>query len=344
MTTPSQIEAARARFQLGEGSDLLRSGPSRFGRAGLLARAAALRATKPLGVREALVDERLLAGLEALAIDTSVAHRGASSFPDALTPAAVADVSTDVGPLFMHADDRVMTPFMRQHGFWEAGEAGFLRAKLAPGATLLDVGANAGYFSVLGSKLVGPTGRVIAVEPEPRNVSLLKANLWRNECDNAIILPVAAYSRRGFLPLRFNDQNRGDHQVARSDGADLLVPCARLDDRLSGIRVDFVKVDTQGVDHEVVAGLSGLIESGPVQIMCEFWLEGMAERGIDPIEVARSYERLGFELALLDETGTPRRASAAEVHAAASAAPEQYANVVLQPPGATPAQAAQPIG
>ena len=130
MTTPAQIQAAKARFQLGEGSNLLRSGPSRFGRPGLLARAAALRATRPLGMREALVDERLLGGLEALAIDTSVGHRGASSFPDPLTPDGVTDVASDVGRLFMHDDDHVMTPFISQHGFWEASETRFLRARL----------------------------------------------------------------------------------------------------------------------------------------------------------------------------------------------------------------------
>lgn len=331
MTTPAQIEAAKARFQLGEGSNLLRRGRSRFGRLGLLARAAALRATKPLGVREALVDERLLGGLEALAIDTSIGHRGASSFPDSLNPGVVVDVATDVGPLFMHADDRVMTPFIRHHGVWEASEARFLRATLARGATLVDVGANVGYFSVLGSELVGPTGRVIAIEPEPRNVSLLKANLWRNGCDNTVILPIAAYRDRGFLPLSFNEDNRGDHQVARHGSVDLLVPCARLDDLLADIHVDFVKIDTQGVDHDVVEGLSGLIQSDRVPIMCEFWLDGLEERGVDPLEVAGSYERLGFELALLEEAGTTRRASAAEVHAAAAAEPERFVNVVLEP-------------
>jgi FkbM family methyltransferase len=331
MVTRAQIEAARARFQLAEGTEELRLGPSRFGRAGLIARNAVLRVTRPLAVREALLDERLLIGLEALAMDTAVSNRAASSFPERLSQESVTDVTTRIGNLYMHADDRVMTPFMRQHHVWEEGETAFLEAAVRPGATFVDVGANIGYFSVLGARLVGSEGRVIAIEPERRNISLLKANLWRHGCDNSVILPIAAYRERGFVPLRLNEENRGDHQVGWDAGASALVPCARLDELLGGVAVDVVKVDTQGVDHDVIAGLSGLIRRGRAPtIMCEFWLEGMAARRIHPQGVAEGYERLGFELSLLDEDGSLRAASPLDVVAAAEAATTGFVNVVLR--------------
>jgi FkbM family methyltransferase len=331
MATRAQIESAKARTQVVEGPQQLRSGPSRFGRAGLLARSAVLRLTKPLAVRESLVDEHLLVGLEALAVDTAVSHRAASSFPEPLTPELVVDVPTELGPLFMHASDRVMTPFVQAHGFWEASETRFIRDALREGMTFIDVGANTGYFSVLGSRLVAATGRVFAVEPERRNIALLKANLWRHGCDNAVILPIAAHRQRGFLPLRLNDENRGDHQVGWSDEASALVPSARLDDLLAGVSVDVAKVDTQGVDHDVIDGLSGLFPPGrPATIMCEFWLEGMAERDIDPDEVLRGYQRLGFDLGLLEEDGSVRVASAPDIVAAAAGWEGLYVNVVLR--------------
>lgn len=330
--TRAQIEAARARYQLGQGSEELRSA-SRFGRAGLLARAALFRLTKSLAVRESLMDERLVVGLEALAIDTSVSHRGVSSFPDPLSSQLLSDVAAVGGRLYMHATDAVMTPFIREHGIWEADETAFIESVLRPGSTFVDVGANIGYFSVLASALVGPEGRVFAVEPEQRNVALLRANLWRNQCGNAVVLPVAAYRERGFLPLRLNEENRGDHQIGWENAASALVPCARLDDLLTGVPVDFVKIDTQGVDHDVIAGLSGLVDEHPsLTVMCEFWLEGMAERQIDPHEVATGYERLGFDLALLGEGGALRRASPGDVVAAAGSEPGQYVNVVLRRP------------
>jgi FkbM family methyltransferase len=331
MATRAQIEAERAHFQLVEGTAQLQSSPSRFGRAGLLARQVVLRLTKPLAVRESLVDRRFLVGLDALALDTAVSHRAASSFPEPLAPDLVADLPSELGPLYMHADDRVMTPFLQTHGFWEASETRFLRATLHEGATFLDVGANIGYFSVLGSKLVGAAGRVFAVEPERRNLALLKANLWRHGCDNSVVLPIAAHRQRGFLPLRLNEENRGDHQVGWGEQAAALVPCARLDELLAGVTVDVAKVDTQGVDHDVIDGLSGLFGSErPATIMCEFWLEGMAHRDIDPNEVLRGYQGLGFELGLLEDDGSVVSASPSEIVAAAAAWAGLYVNVVLR--------------
>jgi FkbM family methyltransferase len=293
-----------------------------------------LRATQPLAVRQAQLDERLLAGLDAVAFATSVAQRGTSAFPEPLEPGLTTDVSTSMGDLFVHAADRVMTPFIHEHGFWEASETAFLRRVLTPGATFVDVGANIGYFSVLASALVGGSGRVIAVEPERRNLALLKANLWRNGCGNAIVLPIAAYRHTGFLPLVLNEDNRGDHQVGWHDGASALVPCARLDDLLGGLDVDVIKIDTQGVDHDVIAGLLRLIRR-PVRptILCEFWLEGMERRGVDPGQVATGYRELGFELALLRDELGPYPASPAEVVAAARAEASRYVNVVLRSPG-----------
>ncbi len=290
-----------------------------------------LRATRPLAVRQSQVDERLLAGVDAVAFATSVAQRATSAFPEPLPPDTTSDVSTEIGDLFMHAADRVMTPFIREHGFWEAAEAAFLRRILKPGHTFLDIGANVGYFSVLASPLVGQSGRVVAVEPEQRNLALLKANLWRNGCGNAVVLPIAAHRHTGFLPLRLDEENRGDHQVGWREGASVLVPCARLDDLLGDLPVDVIKIDTQGVDHDVIAGLSGLLTRATrPTILCEFWLEGMERRGVDPWQVAVGYQELGFALALLRDELGEHPASAAEVVEAAAAEAGRYVNVVLR--------------
>ena len=107
--------------------------------------------------------------------------------------------------------------------------------------------------------------------------------------------------------------------------------CARLDELLAGVPVDVAKVDTQGVDHDVIDGLSGLFgPDRPATIMCEFWLEGMAQRDIDPHEVLRGYQGLGFELGLLEDDGVNRSALPSEIVAAAAAWAGLYVNVVLR--------------
>src|SRR5262245_6668785 len=51
---------------------------------------------------------------------------------------------------------------------------------LAPGDVFVDLGANEGYFTVLGAKLVGPSGRVIAIEPQDRLAGVIEENLRLN--------------------------------------------------------------------------------------------------------------------------------------------------------------------
>lgn len=279
------------------------------------------------------MDASIVAALSALAFETTVGNRSSSSFPSPLEPEAVVDVATVVGDLYLHAEDKVMTPWIAERREWEPAETLFLQRSLAAGETFVDVGANVGYFSVLGSKLVGPEGSVISVEPEERNIGLLKANLWRNDCTNAIVLPLAAGSSRRFLPLSFNESNRGDHQAGGSAPPNRLVPSASLDALLGDRTVEFVKIDTQGYDHEVIAGLEHVLHrDGPI-VLSEFWVAGLHERGIDPRTVADAYSDSGYQMHLLDERAELRLIGPEELVETASTVPPRYVNVVLSPPG-----------
>jgi FkbM family methyltransferase len=200
---------------------------------------------------------------------------------------------------------------------------------------MLDVGANVGYMTALAARAAGSEGLVIAVEPAPDNLALLRANVWLNRLENVRVLPIAAWSRRDLLPLRFNPDNRGDDQVGASGAPDpasaRLVPAAPLDDLLGGLSVDVVKVDTQGSDHEVIEGLSATLDASPeAVILAEFWLDGLAERGIDPRHVLRGYRGKGLSIALLREDGQARAASDDEVVAACEAWEGRFVNLVLR--------------
>src|SRR5215831_1636534 len=72
-----------------------------------------------------------------------------------------------------------------------------LRTLVKQSATVFDVGANIGFYSVLFSKWVGQDGRVIAYEPDPTNIKLLRRNLALNCCDNVIVRPVALTKTSG---------------------------------------------------------------------------------------------------------------------------------------------------
>src|SRR4051794_22516198 len=65
-------------------------------------------------------------------------------------------------------------------GVWEPALTAWLRPRLLPGRTFVDVGANIGYFSLLAARLGGATSRVVAVEALPATFALLKDNVARN--------------------------------------------------------------------------------------------------------------------------------------------------------------------
>jgi FkbM family methyltransferase len=307
------------------------AGPSRFGRPGLLARRALRRGLRPVLVREAdfqrlterAMDERALeARLWALASDQTAA-------------AAAVAAETDVGSLLLHADDRVMTPLIQRDGHWEQDEGTWLRETLRRGDTFVDCGANVGYFSLLGSRAVGPEGSVVAVEPEAGNLRLLRGNLWLNGCDNVWVVPAAASDGRGMVALRRSATNWGDHQIhAEASGDDVLVPCLPLDEVLDGLRVDAVKIDTQGADHLVVAGLRRTFAANAhAPALIELWLDALIERGVRPADVLAGYRAFGRPLGLLAPGGTVTAAGDAEIIAAAEAAQDHWVNLVLGPAG-----------
>jgi FkbM family methyltransferase len=222
----------------------------------------------------------------------------------------VDEVQSVVGRLLVSRGDRVIGSVLRSCGEWEPFETAFLRAVLGPGQTFVDVGAHVGYFSVLASKLVGPSGRVIALEPEPRNLDLLRRNLAWNDCRNAIVVPFAAHSTRGMMSLALDERNRGGHHLVPPGATGVTVPCVRLDDLVPDT-VDVLKVDAQGHDHEVIAGAERTIAGNPGMIvMTELSNRELARRGVNPESVLAGYRALGFTISTFGTRGELRTMSA----------------------------------
>lgn len=158
-------------------------------------------------------------------------------------------------------------------------ETAVVRASLPPGGTFVDVGANWGYFTLLGAHAVGPGGRVVALEPDPRVYAELRANVARNGLGTVTVLPVAASDRAGEAVLSGfaeADRNRGvSSLVAAPAGASSSFPVrtAALDELLDGLRigsVDLVKIDVEGAEELVVRGMArGMAEGRYRRILIE---------------------------------------------------------------------------
>lgn len=177
--------------------------------------------------------------------------------------------------IFVHdKNDQHVSRRLREEGNWEPFESALVIDSLGPGDVFLDVGANLGYFSLLAADRVGTAGKVIAVEPDPVNFQLLSRSVERNGFGAIIDAHAVALSdRSGAACLYLSEDNQGDHRVFATDEPRRHVAIAlRRGVDLIGsetARIDLVKVDTQGSEYAVVAGLMPLLSRCKPRLIVE---------------------------------------------------------------------------
>jgi FkbM family methyltransferase len=180
----------------------------------------------------------------------------------------------------MHVDpsDYAVGHTIARTGSYEPEVSAALREVLGPGGTFVDAGANIGWFSMLGASLVGPSGRVIAVEPNPINVGLLRDSAKDNGFDNIDVLTVALAARPGSVALETDGSNGRvtpiDGPPAEPIPASFVVAARPLDDVLSdaGVtRVDAIKIDVEGAEPLVLKGAGSTITRHRPVLISEFY-------------------------------------------------------------------------
>jgi len=131
---------------------------------------------------------------------------------------------------------------------------------LKPGQVVFDVGANIGYYTLLASRLTGQTGKVLAFEPSPRNVSYLYRHLALNRIRNAAVLPAACSDHTGLSSFSEGADcatGRLWERDARSAESGLaVIATVSIDDvvRESGLVPDVIKIDVEGAEEHVLRG------------------------------------------------------------------------------------------
>lgn len=207
--------------------------------------------------------------------------------------------------MLVDSRDRGLAPHLLLDGYWEMWCTRFMLRHIARGQVAWDVGANLGYFTLLMADLVGPGGQVVAVEPNPRLAALLQGSLELNGFHTRTRLHQAAATARA-TTLRFRgtpEEPKNGHVLPEDAPADPALPEIRVPglplDEL-GDRADFVKVDVEGAEAEVWAGMQRLLGRNPgVTVLLEF----NGQRGPDPAALLRDIAGR-FPLAELRLDGT----------------------------------------
>lgn len=180
-----------------------------------------------------------------------------------------------------------------------------LRREIRPGDVVLDIGANIGYYTIQFADLVGPTGKVIAFEPDPINFGLLKRSVEANGFTNVELVNAAVSDRSGSCSLHLSPRNPGDHRIGFTGARKSVeVTVTSLDEFFKGRnpRVDLIKMDIQGSELHAVRGARGVIAANDfVKLTCEFWPGGLRQSGSSPRDFLLELRDMGFCQLLIDE-------------------------------------------
>lgn len=146
----------------------------------------------------------------------------------------------------------------------------FIRRRLAPGDTFVDVGANVGVYTTFASGLVGSSGRVLAVEAHPTIYKYLADNIARNELTNVEHINCAAGDKPGQLQIVINARNAGETHIGIADEGGTIVSVERLDDLLPRHDisvVNYLKIDVEGFELPVLKGAAAIISASPTIVI-----------------------------------------------------------------------------
>ncbi len=182
--------------------------------------------------------------------------------------------------------------------------------------TVVDIGANLGYFTLLAARLVGEEGKVYAFEPEPQNYNMLLKNIALNEYNNVIAEQKAVSNRDGVVKLYLCDINVEAHTLREchddpefNEKRFVEVESVTLDgyfeDKNSQINV--IKIDCEGAEAAIISGADRIIrDNDKLKLFLEFWPSAIRKMGYSPEELAHKLlENYGFSMIAIDELYAP---------------------------------------
>jgi FkbM family methyltransferase len=150
-------------------------------------------------------------------------------------------------------------------GIQEVEQTQRLTELLRPGQTFFDVGANVGFYSLLGSRLVRPNGSVMAFEPSPRNIAFLHRHIALNHADNITVVPLACAQDESTATFVTGENNSLGHlaNTENEKANTVIVGTVSLDTAVTkfGTAPDVIKIDVEGGEFDVLHGAAQLLAS-----------------------------------------------------------------------------------
>lgn len=190
---------------------------------------------------------------------------------------------------------RVCYDIYKSH--FEAGPVEALRPLVRPGVTVIDVGANIGFFTARFGRWVSEGGRVIAIEPEKTNFDRLRRHIARRGLEEVVdLLQAVAADAAGELQLNINPHHPGDHRIG---DAGVPVKAVTIDALLAARgwpEFGLIKIDVQGAEARVLAGASDTIDRFHPALFVEIDDAALSGAGSGADELIASITGRGYRI------------------------------------------------
>lgn len=198
--------------------------------------------------------------------------------------------------LFMNPQNvELALPIVR--GQYERDNTLLFSKILKPGWRVVDVGAYIGYYSVHFAKLVGAKGEIFAFEPNTYSNRLLTRNIKLQNVKNVQINKMALGDRKRRASFYMN----APESSLIKENVDYIgveeVAVTTLDEALKDQKVDFIKMDVQGYEYNILLGAKKVIANNPnLMWHIEFWLQGLIGAKCAPIKLLNFLKKSGYRI------------------------------------------------
>lgn len=184
----------------------------------------------------------------------------------------------------------------------DADEINFLKNNIKTGSTVLDIGANIGFYANILSDIAGNEGRVHSFEPDRINFDYLKKNLKNKS--NVVLNNKAVSDDEGEIKVYKSKDLNVDHRTYPVDEYEAIevIEAISIDKYVNGIfKVDFIKMDIQGYEIAALKGMEKTIKSNPeIILLLEFWPYGLHAAGHTVKEFCELLSSFGLKIYFLE--------------------------------------------
>ena len=197
--------------------------------------------------------------------------------------------------------------FLSINGIHENIITNLIKKEIHSGDIVVDIGARIGYYTLQFANLVGPTGKVYAFEPEPKNFELLKKNVQINKYDNVVLIQKIVSDKDGIVEFFISKFDSIGNKLFKSNeaGSSIKIESTTLDEYFKDLKekIDFIKMDIQGGEGKAILGMKNLLkENKNLKIIQEWWPDALKQNNTNPEDHLKFLQHIGYKIYEIDGT------------------------------------------